>query len=132
MLEIKFKTFAAIEKENQIRYNGIFGDANWTNKDRLSDEILTNLIEHYSKYNLNTKNVPSDQLGDAYEYLIKEFAMMIVQIFMLNFIQIVLWCMTLIMDPKPGESVYDPTCGSFGLLLNCALQLKKKEKSTDP
>ena len=32
--------------------------------------------------------------------------------------------MTLIMDPKPGESVYDPTCGSGGLLLNCALQLK--------
>ena len=36
--------------------------------------------------------------------------------------------MTLIMDPQPGESVYDPTCGSGGLLLNCALKLKKDGK----
>jgi Type I restriction-modification system methyltransferase subunit len=34
--------------------------------------------------------------------------------------------MTLIMDPQPGESVYDPTCGSGGLLLNCALHLKEE------
>jgi type I restriction enzyme M protein len=36
--------------------------------------------------------------------------------------------MTLIADPQPGETVYDPTCGSGGLLLNCALQLKKDGK----
>ena len=117
----------AIEKENPDSLNGIFGDANWTNKDRLSDEILTNLIEHYSKYNLSTKNVPSDQLGDAYEYLIKEFANdsgHTAAEFYTN--RTVVRLMTLIMDPKPGESVYDPTCGSGGLLLNCALQLKQK------
>ena len=53
---------------------GIFGDASWTNKDRLSDETLTNLIEHYSTEVLNSSNIPDDQLGNAYEYLIKEFA----------------------------------------------------------
>ena len=63
-----------IENANLDTLSGIFGDASWTNKDRLSDEILINLIEHYSKHVLNNANVPSDQLGDAYEYLIKEFA----------------------------------------------------------
>tara|TARA_Y100001958_G_C21243861_1_gene572838 strand:+ start:1807 stop:3261 length:1455 start_codon:yes stop_codon:yes gene_type:complete len=123
------KSLREIEKENPDSLNGIFGDANWTNKDRLSDEILTNLIEHYSKHNLNTKNVPSDQLGDAYEYLIKQFANdsgHTAAEFYTN--RTVVRLMTLIMDPKPGESVYDPTCGSGGLLLNCALQLKKEGK----
>ena len=50
----------SIEKENPDTLYGIFGDASWTNKDRLSDEILTNLIEHYSKHNLSTENVPRD------------------------------------------------------------------------
>ncbi len=64
----------SIEKANPDTLYGIFGDASWTNKDRLSDEILTNLIEHFSKHSLNNTHVPADQLGDAYEYLIKQFA----------------------------------------------------------
>ena len=119
----------SIEKANPDTLYGIFGDASWTNKDRLSDEILTNLIEHYSKHNLSTENVPRDQLGDAYEYLIKEFADdsgHTAAEFYTN--RTVVKLMTLIMDPKPGESVYDPTCGSGGLLLNCALQLKEDGK----
>ncbi|MFC2165772.1 N-6 DNA methylase [Acidobacteriota bacterium] len=115
----------AIEKANPDTLYGIFGDSSWTNKDRLSDEILTNLIEHFSKHSLNNTNVPSDQLGDAYEYLIKQFADdsgHTAAEFYTN--RTVVRLMTLIMDPQPGESVYDPTCGSGGLLLNCALQLK--------
>ena len=116
----------AIEKKNPDTLYGIFGDASWTNKDRLSDEILVNVIEHFSKHNLNNTNVPSDQLGDAYEYLIKQFADdsgHTAAEFYTN--RTVVRLMTLIMDPQPGETVYDPTCGSGGLLLNCALQLKK-------
>src|SRR5688572_13534968 len=64
----------AIEKANPDTLYGIFGDASWSNKDRLSDETLINLVEHYSKQKLNTANVPDDQLGNAYEYLIKQFA----------------------------------------------------------
>jgi len=119
----------AIEKANPDTLYGIFGDANWTNKDRLSDEILTNLIEHFSKHNLNNTHVPSDQLGDAYEYLIKQFADdsgHTAAEFYTN--RTVVRLMTLIMDPQPGETVYDPTCGSGGLLLNCALQLKAAGK----
>src|SRR5690606_38025668 len=41
-----------IEKANPDTLYGIFGDASWTNKDRLSDEILSNLIEHFSQHKL--------------------------------------------------------------------------------
>jgi type I restriction enzyme M protein len=119
----------AIEKANPETLFGIFGDASWTNKDRLSDEILNNLIEHFSQYKLNLATVPDDQLGNAYEYLIKEFADdsgHTAAEFYTN--RTVVKLMTLIMDPQPGESVYDPTCGSGGLLLNCALHLKEVGK----
>ncbi|MFC0878038.1 N-6 DNA methylase [Saccharicrinis sp. FJH2] len=118
-----------IEKANPDTLYGIFGDASWTNKERLSDEILSNLIEHFSQHKLSNKNVPDDQLGNAYEYLIKEFADdsgHTAAEFYTN--RTVVKLMTLIMDPKPGESVYDPTCGSGGLLLNCALHLKEEGK----
>jgi len=119
----------AIEQANPDTLYGIFGDASWTNKERLSDEMLTNLIEHYSQHTLNLSNVPDDQLGNAYEYLIKEFADdsgHTAAEFYTN--RTVVKLMTMIMDPQPGESVYDPTCGSGGLLLNCALHLKSEGK----
>jgi type I restriction enzyme M protein len=119
----------AIEQANPDTLHGIFGDASWTNKERLSDEILTNLIEHYSQHKLNLSNVPDDKLGNAYEYLIKEFANdsgHTAAEFYTN--RTVVKLMTMIMDPQPGESVYDPTCGSGGLLLNCALHLKEDGK----
>lgn len=119
----------AIEQANPDTLYGIFGDASWTNKDRLSDETLINLVEHFSKHTLNLSNVPDDKLGNAYEYLIKEFADdsgHTAAEFYTN--RTVVKLMTMIMDPKPGESVYDPTCGSGGLLLNCALHLKEEGK----
>jgi type I restriction enzyme M protein len=119
----------AIEKANPETLYGIFGDASWTNKNRLSDETLSNLIEHYSQHKLNLENVPDDQLGNAYEYLIKEFADdsgHTAAEFYTN--RTVVKLMTMIMDPQPGESVYDPTCGSGGLLLNCALHLRDEGK----
>lgn len=119
----------AIEQANPDTLHGIFGDASWTNKERLSDAMLTNLIEHYSQHKLNLSNVPDDKLGNAYEYLIKEFADdsgHTAAEFYTN--RTVVKLMTMIMDPQPGESVYDPTCGSGGLLLNCALHLKDEGK----
>jgi type I restriction enzyme M protein len=119
----------SIEQVNPDTLFGIFGDASWTNKDRLSDETLTNLIEHYSQHKLNLQAVADDKLGNAYEYLIKEFADdsgHTAAEFYTN--RTVVKLMTMIMDPQPGESVYDPTCGSGGLLLNCALHLKEEGK----
>jgi HsdM N-terminal domain/N-6 DNA Methylase len=63
-----------IEKANQRTLYGIFGDASWTNKDRLSDELLSDLVDHFSRLPLSNSDVDSDVLGQAYEYLIKKFA----------------------------------------------------------
>jgi type I restriction enzyme M protein len=123
------KAMRAIEQANPDTLEGIFGDASWTNKERLSDATLNNLMEHFSQQVLNLKTVPDDKLGNAYEYLIKEFADdsgHTAAEFYTN--RTVVKLMTLIMDPQPGESVYDPTCGSGGLLLNCALHLKEEGK----
>jgi type I restriction enzyme M protein len=118
-----------LEKANPDQLYGIFGDATWTNKDRLNDETLLNLIEHFSRHSLSIAEVPQDELGNAYEYLIKQFADdsgHTAAEFYTN--RTVVRLMTLIADPQPGESVYDPTCGSGGLLLNGALQLKTAGK----
>ncbi len=118
-----------IEKANPDTLYGIFGDASWTNKNRLTDETLINLIEHFSQHKLSLSNVADDKLGNAYEYLIKEFADdsgHTAAEFYTN--RTVVKLMTMIMNPQPGESVYDPTCGSGGLLLNCALHLKEEGK----
>ena len=119
----------AIQKVNNQQLQGIFGDADWTNKERLSDSLLCQLIEHFSSRNLNINNVPNDELGNAYEFLIKKFADdsgHTAAEFYTN--RTVVRLMTLIADPKEGESVYDPTCGSGGLLLNCAMMLKDQGK----
>jgi type I restriction enzyme M protein len=58
--------FAQIEKVNPDNLSNIFGDAPWTNKEKLSDELLCKLIEHFSQYNLSNSNVEPDILGQAY------------------------------------------------------------------
>lgn len=118
-----------IEKANFELLHDVFGDAQWTNKRRLSDEKLLDLIEHFSTMNLSVKNVPHDLMGDGYEYLINKFADdsgHTAAEFYTN--RTVVELMTRITDPQPGESVYDPTCGSGGILLNSALYLKKQGK----
>jgi type I restriction enzyme M protein len=118
-----------IEKANPDKLSGIFGDTNWANKDRLSDRILTDLIEHFSSINLTLRNVPQDEFGNAYEYLIKQFADdsgHSAAEFYTN--RTVVRLMTLIVDPQPGESIYDPTCGSGGMLLNARLLVQERGK----
>jgi len=123
------KAIRQIEKANPNTLFGIFGDAQWTNKQRLNDETLINLIEHFSSRRLSIKNVPDDQLGNGYEYLIKQFADdsgHTAAEFYTN--RTVVELMTLLMDPKPGEWIYDPTCGSGGMLLSCVNKLKADGK----
>lgn len=116
-----------IEKANPDKLSGIFGDTNWTNKNRLTDKTLIDLIEHFSSINLSLKNVPQDEFGTGYEYLIKKFADdsgHTAAEFYTN--RTVVRLMSLVVDPKTGESLYDPTCGSGGMLLNAALLAKEK------
>jgi len=122
--------FRGIELANP-NLHGIFGDASWTNKDRLSDELLSTLLNHFNKVNLGVSSVRDDDMGRAYEYLIKRFAdkankkagefytpRTIVRL-MVN-----------ILDPKAGESVYDPACGTGGMLLETIHHVK--ENGGDP
>lgn len=118
-----------IETANPDKLFGIFGDAQWTNKERLSDAMLRDLFEHFSSLELTVANLPEDELGQGYEYLIKKFADdsgHTAAEFYTN--RTVVHLMTEMLDVQPGESVYDPTCGSGGMLLSCVTHLRNQKK----
>ncbi|MCA9041628.1 MAG: N-6 DNA methylase, partial [Planctomycetaceae bacterium] len=107
-----------IEKANPDTLYGIFGDAQWTNKDRLSDALLCDLIEHFSKLPLGNKGARADILGQSYEYLIKKFADATNKKAGEFYTpRSVVNLMVRILDPKEGESIYDPACGTGGMLI---------------
>lgn len=117
----------AIETANPDKLYAIFGDAQWTNKDRLSDAMLRDLVEHFSSLDLTIANLPEDELGQGYEYLIKKFADdsgHTAAEFYTN--RTVVHLMTEMLQPQPGESIYDPTCGSGGMLLSCITHLHRQ------
>ena len=118
-----------IEQANQNTLYGIFGDAAWSNKNKLSDRLLVDLVEHFSKYNLSNSSVESDILGNAYEYLIKHFADITNKKAGEFYTpREVVNLMGLILNPQEGESVYDPACGTGGMLLECVDHLKENTK----
>jgi type I restriction enzyme M protein len=121
------KALRGIERANPETLYGIFGDAQWTNKDRLSDALLRDLIEHFSRISLGNQSEQGDVLGQSYEYLIKKFAdatnkkagefytpRPIVRL-MVN-----------ILDPHEGESIYDPACGTGGMLLEAVHHVRER------
>ena len=123
------KALRGIEKANPETLYGIFGDAQWTNKDRLSDTLLRDLIEHFSRIDLGNQAAQADVLGQSYEYLIKKFAdatnkkagefytpRAIVRL-MVN-----------ILDPREGESIYDPACGTGGMLLEAIHHVRERHE----
>jgi type I restriction enzyme M protein len=125
------RSMREIERANTETLYGVFGDAQWTNKERLSDSLLKDLIEHFSRLSLGNQAVNSDVMGDAYEYLIKKFAdaqhkkagefytpRSIVRL------------MVDIIDPKAGESIYDPACGTGGMLLGAVQHVKEHNGDT--
>ncbi len=122
------QSMRAIEKANP-RLHGVFGDAPWTNKDRLPDATLKELVEHFSRLTLSVANVPEDELGVAYEFLIKKFADdsgHTAAEFYTN--RTLVHLMTQLLEIEPGDSVYDPTCGSGGMLLSAAEELRRQGK----
>ncbi len=121
--------FRKIENANYDKLQGIFGDGAWTNKNRLPDRLLKDLIEHFSTKTLSIANCPEDELGQGYEYLIKKFADdsgHTAQEFYTN--RTVVHLMTEILKPQSGESIYDPTCGSAGMLISAIAYLKEQKK----
>jgi type I restriction enzyme M protein len=111
------RAFREIEGANPELRN-IFGDAQWSNKERLSDELLCDLIDHFSQLVLANGHVEPDALGRAYEFLIKKFADLTNKKAGEFYTpRSIVALMVDILDPKGGETIYDPACGTGGMLL---------------
>ena len=120
-----------IEAANQKHLYGVFGDAQWSNKERLPDALLKDLIEHFSALPLGNSRVSSDIIGDSYEYLIKQFADATNKKAGEFYTpRSVVRLMVDILDPQEGETVYDPACGTGGMLLGAVAHVR--EHGGDP
>jgi type I restriction enzyme M protein len=123
--------FRGIEAVNPERLSGVFGNAAWTDKAQLPDETLKNLIEHFSRRPLSLSAVPEDELGNGYEYLIKQFADdsgHTAQEFYTN--RTLVHLMAQMLEPQPGERIYDPTVGTGGMLISSLAEVKRRGGDT--
>ena len=121
--------FHAIEDAN-LRLKGVFQDVDFNNKERFPDATLELLLQHFDKKSMRSSEVEPDMLGNAYEYLIAKFAddagkkggefytpKMVVRL--------IVECLR----PEEGMSIYDPTCGSGGMLLEAVHYLERHGKN---
>ena len=108
-----------IELANPDTLFRVFGTADWGNKEKFTDELLKDLIEGFSTINLGNNAVGTDVLGDAYEYLVGKFADVTRRNKAGEFYtpRSVVRMMVEILDPQEGETIYDPACGTGGMLL---------------
>ncbi|MBN2356422.1 SAM-dependent DNA methyltransferase [candidate division KSB1 bacterium] len=119
------KAMRGIEQANPGKLTGIFGDAQWTNKERLSDALLKDLIEHFSSLNLGNEQCQADIVGQAYEYLIKKFADLTNKKAGEFYTpRSVVTLLVRILAPQAGETIYDPACGTGGMLLEAVHYVK--------
>ena len=117
-----------IERANPDTLYRVFGSADWGNKEKFTDELLKDMIEGFSSIKLGNKDVDTDILGDAYEYLVGKFADVNRRNKAGEFYtpRSVVRMMVEILDPKEGESIYDPACGTGGMLLAAIEYVKLK------
>ena len=121
--------FQAIEDAN-MKLRGIFQSADFNNKDRFSDAMLESLLQHFERYDLRNSNVDADVLGNAYEYLIKQFAddggkkggeFYTPK----EVVRLMIKCLEI----DQGMTIYDPTCGSGGMLLEAFRTVESSGKN---
>ncbi|MGD0596790.1 MAG: N-6 DNA methylase [Sedimentisphaerales bacterium] len=95
----------------------------------ISEEGLIKLIERMSQKRLGLNDVEPDIIGKSYEYLIRKFAegggQSAGEFYTPREVGMI---MARIMNAEPGMEVYDPCCGSAGLLIKCELVLNDKMK----
>lgn len=119
--------FAKLTNANSPKLDRIFDDLDFANKHKFPNDMLQRLINHFSQYNFGSNYINSDLLGDAYEYLIKQFAADAgkkggefytpreIERVIIN-----------ILKPDEKNHIYDPTVGSGGFLLESYLHLREK------
>lgn len=122
-----------IEQANPDTLYGVlsaFSTANFTDKSVIGDERFRNLIEHLSQRRLGNRDYPADLMGDAYEILLKKFAdESKAKAGEFYTPRPVVKLLVRILDPKPGERVYDPACGSGGMLIEAVHHTKNSKLS---
>ncbi len=119
--------FDKLTNVNSPKLDKIFDDLDFANKDKFPNETTQKLINHFSQYNFGSNYISSDLLGDAYEYLIKQFAADAgkkggefytpreVERIIIN-----------ILKPHEKDHISDPCVGSGGFLLEAYNYLKDK------
>lgn len=121
------EVFDTLTNANSPKLDKIFDDLDFANKDRFPNETLQKLINHFSQYNFGNTYISSDLLGDAYEYLIKEFAADAGkkggEFYTPREVEKVI---VSILKPHEKDHIYDPTVGSGGFLLEAYDYLKQK------
>ena len=129
--KIIVKAMNGIERANPGTLSGVFSsfdDVTWTDKTKLTDERLKDLIEHMSSLKVGNKNYSADVMGDAYEYLIKKFADLSKKNAGEYYTpRTIVKLMVMLMDPKPGDTVYDPACGTGGMLIEAIRHIGDKQ-----
>ena len=116
--------FSQVTLANSPRLDGILDRIDFADKTKLNDAALSNLVQHFSRHKLGNNNVSGDMLGQAYEYLIEQFAddagkkggefytpSMVTKL------------LVMMLKPHELESIYDPCCGSGGMLIQAAKYL---------
>jgi type I restriction enzyme M protein len=121
------RSMREIERANPETLYRVFGAADWGNKEILSDETLKDLIEQLSETQLGNRSVTTDILGDGYEYLIGRFADVTKRKKAGEFYtpRSIVRLMVDILDPQEGESIYDPACGTGGMLLGAIAHVEQ-------
>lgn len=119
-----------IESANPGTLSGLFtgfDEADWTNKNTLPDKKLKDLVEHFSERSLGNNNYDADIMGDANEYLIRHFAdddnKNAGDFFTPRTIVKLLIKM---LAPEANHSIYDPACGTGGMLIEYIRQTHSK------
>jgi len=96
-------------------------------KKLIPNEVVHALIQHFDEHDLSNSSVPPDILGRAYEYLIKQFAddagAKAGEFFTPPE---VVDTLVRILEPRPGDTIYDPTAGSGGMLVHSADYLREQ------
>lgn len=120
-----------IEEENTDTLEGVLTPVDFNDKDRLPDHILSQLINHFSQIRLRNADLEkADILGDAYEYLIGQFASSAGKKGGEFYTpKEVVTLLVEMLDPKEGMRIYDPTCGSGGMLVQSVHHLQEKDEN---
>ncbi|MCX4241339.1 class I SAM-dependent DNA methyltransferase [Paraliomyxa miuraensis] len=127
------KACLALEDANPDALEGVLAGIDYNDPNRLGDtknrdQVLGRLVQHFSKLRLRNGDLSEpDMLGRAYEYLIEKFAddagkkggefytpNMVVRL------------IVELLDPREGMRICDPTCGSGGMLVQCAKHVERR------